>query len=190
VLFLAYTEFYPFVQSVCYVLREKSFQSDLTTRLTLFLNNSHETIKKLTSSIDLQQQLTEKIQQQQSIQETILNSALHLKHLARINMDKTQDILSNVIQAARHEYDLLKQVRSVSQGPHHRSLFLSLIDRSVLYLKRFKPSFESLAPIHFGSMLYRCLPFTSLPSLSEQIEPGIDHLRDRIRSTSTIRILI
>lgn len=92
------------------MLREKSFQSDLTTRLTLFLNSSQETIKKLTSSIDLQRQLTEKIQHQQSIQETILNSALHLKHLARINMDKTQDILSNVIQAARHEYDLLKQV--------------------------------------------------------------------------------
>ena len=35
---------------------------------------------------------------------------MKLKELAHTNMDKTQDILSNVIQAARHEYDLLKQV--------------------------------------------------------------------------------
>ncbi|CAF4649025.1 unnamed protein product, partial [Rotaria magnacalcarata] len=48
---------------------------------------------------------------QQYVQETILSNAVKLKHLARTNMDKTQDILTSVIQAARHEYDLLKQVR-------------------------------------------------------------------------------
>lgn len=107
---LAYTEFYPFVQSVCYVLREKSYQSELVSRLTLFLNHSQETIEKLVSSIHIQQQLTHKIHHQQSMQEMILDNARQLKNLARINMDKTQDILTNVIQAARHEYDLLKQV--------------------------------------------------------------------------------
>ena len=110
---LAYTEFYPFVQSVCYVLREKSYQSELTSRLTYFLENSQETITKLVSSIQLQSELTQKIKHQQYIQETILTNAMKLKDLARINMDKTQDILSNVIQAARHEYDLLKQVENV-----------------------------------------------------------------------------
>lgn len=59
------------------------------------------------------------------------------------------------------------------------SLSLCLIDRSVLYLKRSKLSFESPAPIHFGSMLYRCLPFIWSPFLREPIEPGNDHLRDR-----------
>jgi hypothetical protein len=75
------------------------------------LNNSQETITKLISSIHLQNQLTEKMKHQQYIQETILNNALKLKQLTRINIDKTQDILTNVIQAARHEYDLLKQVK-------------------------------------------------------------------------------
>ncbi|CAF0783780.1 unnamed protein product [Adineta steineri] len=113
--FIAYTEFYPFVQSVCYVLRQKSYQSELTSRLTLFLENSQETITKLISSIDLQHQLTDKIKHQQYIQETILTNAVKLKQLARTNMDKTQDILSSVIQAARHEYDLLKQICALSQ---------------------------------------------------------------------------
>ncbi|UJR28083.1 hypothetical protein I4U23_009339 [Adineta vaga] len=113
--FIAYTEFYPFVQSVCYVLREKSYQSELTSRLTLFLENSQETITKLISSIHLQNQLTQKIKHQQYIQETILTNAMKLKQLARTNMDKTQDILSNVIQAAHHEYDLLKQICALSQ---------------------------------------------------------------------------
>lgn len=108
---LAYTEFYPFVQSVCYVLRQKSYQSELTSHLTLFLSNSQETITKLVSSIHMQHQLTDKMKYQQYVQETILNNAMKLKHLARTNMDKTQDILTSVIQAARHEYDLLKQVR-------------------------------------------------------------------------------
>ena len=181
---LAYTEFYPFVQSVCYVLREKSFQSDLTARLTLFLNSSQETIKKLTSSIDLQQQLTEKIQYQQSIQETILNSALHLKDLARINMDKTQDILSNVIQAARHEYDLLKQVRPLSHALQHSSL--PPVDRSVLYHKRFKPLFASRARIHSGSILCRCLRSTWSRFRKEPIEHGTQILRDRISSAERL----
>ncbi|CAF3971735.1 unnamed protein product [Rotaria magnacalcarata] len=109
--FIAYTEFYPFVQSVCYVLRQKSYQSELTSRLTLFLSNSQETITKLVSSIHMQHQLTDKMKYQQYVQETILSNAVKLKHLARTNMDKTQDILTSVIQAARHEYDLLKQVR-------------------------------------------------------------------------------
>ncbi|CAF0901587.1 unnamed protein product [Adineta ricciae] len=113
--FIAYTEFYPFVQSVCYVLHEKSYQSELTSRLTYFLENSQETITKLVSSIQLQTELTQKIKHQQYIQETILTNAMKLKDLARINMDKTQDILSNVIQAARHEYDLLKQICALSQ---------------------------------------------------------------------------
>ncbi|CAF3861331.1 unnamed protein product [Rotaria sp. Silwood1] len=108
--FIAYTEFYPFVQSVCYVLRQKSYQSELTSRLSVFLNNSQETITKLISSIHLQHQLTDRIKYQQYIQETIVNNAIKLKQLARTNMDKTQDILNNVIQAARHEYDLLKQI--------------------------------------------------------------------------------
>lgn len=107
---LAYTEFYPFVQSICYVLRQKSYQSELASHLTLFLNNSQEIIHKLTSSVYLQQQLTDKIKHQQYIQENILNNAIKLKKLARTNIDKTQDILTNVIQAAKHEYDLLKQV--------------------------------------------------------------------------------
>lgn len=110
--FTAFTEFYPFVQSVCYVLREKSYQSELSTRLTLFLNHSKETIEKLVSSIEIQQKLTHQIHHQQSVQETILNNARQLKSLARMNMDKTQDILSSVIEAARHEYDLLKQVNN------------------------------------------------------------------------------
>jgi len=75
------------------------------------LNNSQETITKLISSIHLQNQLTEKMKHQQYIQETILNNAIKLKQLTRINIDKTQDILTNVIQTARHEYDLLKQVK-------------------------------------------------------------------------------
>ncbi|CAF5222862.1 unnamed protein product, partial [Rotaria magnacalcarata] len=107
--FIAYTEFYPFVQSVCYVLRQKSYQSELTSRLTLFLSYSQETITKLVSSIHMQHQLTDKMKYQQYVQETILSNAVKLKHLARTNMDKTQDILTSVIQAARHEYDLLKQ---------------------------------------------------------------------------------
>ncbi|CAF4947057.1 unnamed protein product, partial [Rotaria socialis] len=106
-----YTEFYPFVQSVCYVLRQKSYQSELTSRLTLFLSSSQETITKLVSSIHMQHQLTDKMKYQQYVQEIILSNAMKLKHLARTNMDKTQDILTSVIQAARHEYDLLKQVR-------------------------------------------------------------------------------
>ncbi|CAF0834528.1 unnamed protein product [Rotaria sp. Silwood1] len=113
--FIAYTEFYPFVQSVCYVLRQKSYQSELTSRLSVFLNNSQETITKLISSIHLQHQLTDRIKYQQYIQETIVNNAIKLKQLARTNMDKTQDILNNVIQAARHEYDLLKQICALSQ---------------------------------------------------------------------------
>ncbi|CAF3677177.1 unnamed protein product [Rotaria sordida] len=113
--FIAYTEFYPFVQSVCYVLRQKSYQSELTSRLTIFLNNSQETITKLISSIHLQHQLTDRIKYQQYIQEIILNNAIKLKQLARTNIDKTQDILNNVIQAARHEYDLLKQICALSQ---------------------------------------------------------------------------
>ena len=111
---LAYTEFYPFVQSVCYVLREKSYQSELTSHLMLFLNNSQEIISRLISSIHLQNQLTEKVKHQQYLQETVLTNAMKLKHLARTNIEKTQDILSNVIQAARHEYDLLKQVNDHS----------------------------------------------------------------------------
>ena len=110
---LAYTEFYPFVQSVCYVLREKSYQSELTSHLTIFLNNSQEIISKLMSSIHWQHQLTDTIKHQQFIQEQILNNAIKLKHLARSNIDKTQDILTNVIQAAHHEYKLLKQVKYV-----------------------------------------------------------------------------
>lgn len=110
---LAYTEFYPFVQSICYVLRQKSYQSELLSRLTLFLDNSQDTITKLVSSIHLQHQLTDKIKYQQYIQETIVNNAMKLKQLAQTNMDKTQDILNSVIQAARHEYDLLKQVRAL-----------------------------------------------------------------------------
>jgi hypothetical protein len=86
------------------------------------LNNSQETITKLISSIHLQNQLTEKMKHQQYIQETILNNALKLKQLTRINIDKTQDILTNVIQAARHEYDLLKQVK-----------YISIIDNSIVY---------------------------------------------------------
>jgi organic radical activating enzyme len=108
---LAYTEFYPFVQSVCHVLRQKSYQSELTSHLTIFLNNSQEIITKLISSSHLQNQLTDKIKHQQYIQETILNNAIKLKQIARTNIDKTQDILTNIIQAARHEYDLLKQVK-------------------------------------------------------------------------------
>ena len=92
------------------MLREKSYQSELAARLTFFLNHSLETIAKLTSSIDLQQQLNQQIHRQQSTQEIILKNALELKRLARTNMDKTQDILASVIEAARHEYDLLKQV--------------------------------------------------------------------------------
>lgn len=107
---LAYTEFYPFVQSVCYALREKSYQSELASRLTYFLDHSEETIEKLTASIDIQQQLNRQIHRQQTTQETIVRNAMELKQLARANMDKTQDILTSVIQAARHEYDLLKQV--------------------------------------------------------------------------------
>ncbi|CAF2874835.1 unnamed protein product [Rotaria sp. Silwood2] len=113
--FIAYTEFYPFVQSVCYVLRQKSYQSELTSRLTIFLNNSQETITKLISSIHLQHQLTDRIKYQQYIQETIVNNAIKLKQLARTNMDKTQDILNNVIEAARHEYNLLQQICALSQ---------------------------------------------------------------------------
>ncbi|CAF2151200.1 unnamed protein product [Rotaria magnacalcarata] len=113
--FIAYTEFYPFVQSVCYVLRQKSYQSELTSRLTLFLSYSQETITKLVSSIHMQHQLTDKMKYQQYVQETILSNAVKLKHLARTNMDKTQDILTSVIQAARHEYDLLKQIFALSQ---------------------------------------------------------------------------
>lgn len=109
--YLAYTEFYPFVQSVCHVLRQKSYQSELTSHLLIFLNNSQETINKLVSSIHLQHQLTDKIKHQQYLQEAVVNNAMKLKELARTNMDKTQDILAAVIQAAHHEYDLLKQVK-------------------------------------------------------------------------------
>lgn len=122
---LAYTEFYPFVQSVCYVLREKSYQSELASRLNFFLNHSQETIEKLISSIHIQQRLTHQIHHQQSMQQTILDNAQKLKNLARMNMDKTQDILSRVIEAARHEYDLLKQV----EGFCHRRSILYVITR-------------------------------------------------------------
>jgi len=109
--FIAYTEFYPFVQSICYVLREKSAQNDLITHLTLFLNSSDEVLTKLISSVRLQNQLTEKVKYQQYVQDVILTNAKKLKHLARTNLDKTQHILTNIIQTARHEYDLLKQVK-------------------------------------------------------------------------------
>jgi uncharacterized membrane-anchored protein YjiN (DUF445 family) len=91
------------VQSVCYVLREKFFQSELSSRLTIFLNSSQETIEKLISSTNIQQELTKKIHRQQTMQQAVLDNAMQLKQLARTNMDKTQNILDSVIQAARHE---------------------------------------------------------------------------------------
>lgn len=108
--FIAYTEFYPFVQSICYVLREQSMQNELINHLTLFLNNSEGILTKLISSVHLQNQLTVKVKHQQYVQDVILTNAKKLKDLARTNLDKTQHILTNIIQTARHEYDLLKQV--------------------------------------------------------------------------------
>ena len=79
------------------------------------------------------------MKRQQHVQETILNNAIKLKQLARTNIDKTQDILTSIIQAARHEYDLLQQVN------RFRSFEMptpALSIRFVHYRKPFKQSYE------------------------------------------------
>ena len=152
--------------------------------MTLFLNNSQEIITRLVSSIRLQNQLTEKVKHQQYLQETVITNAMKLKQLARTNIDKTQDILTNVIQAARHEYDLLKQVKDL--------LHLSLYEhspsiRSVLFHKRSKQSYELLVLIHFGFTFSPCVLFISSPFLNElvalgdEIIPGKASLYHRFR---------
>jgi hypothetical protein len=105
------------------------------------LNNSQEIVTKLISSVHLQNQLTEKVKHQQYIQEKILNNAIKLKQLARTNIDKTQDILTNVIQVARHEYNLLKQVKYFNQILS-KYLFFGGKIRFVHYRKLFKQLYE------------------------------------------------
>lgn len=146
----------------------------------VFLNNSQEIITRLVSSIHLQNQLTEKVKHQQYLQETVITNAMKLKQLARTNIDKTQDILSNVIQAARHEYDLLKQVDDHSYHLFDES---SLSIRSVLFHKQFKQSFELRVLTHSGSIFSLCLRFISSPFLNERVGLGEDiHPRRTISS--------